>query len=78
MTEPKRICLIVGNLAKRSGGNDFGTTFALTAATGVPGGTVAIDRTSVPLGGDGLAWGTQYHVRAVLVSQARSNEWKRP
>lgn len=41
-------------LAKRSGGNDFATTFALAAATGIPGGTVSIDRDSVPLGGDSV------------------------
>ncbi|MBI5103667.1 MAG: hypothetical protein HZB46_01505, partial [Solirubrobacterales bacterium] len=39
-------------LAKRSGAPAPGTTFALAVDGGPPGGTVALDRSSVSLGGD--------------------------
>ena len=39
-------------LARRSGTGDPSTTFSLSAATGVPGGSVSIDRSSVLLAGD--------------------------
>jgi hypothetical protein len=39
-------------VARRSGAADPGTTFSLAALTGVPGGTVSIDTTTVSLGGD--------------------------
>lgn len=39
-------------LARRSGTPDPGTSFDLAASSGVPGGSVAIDRTTVSLGGD--------------------------
>jgi hypothetical protein len=39
-------------VARRSGAADPTTTFSLAAQSGIPGGTVAIDRTTVSLGGD--------------------------
>jgi hypothetical protein len=39
-------------LAKRSGAADPGTTYSLAASGGVPGGSVMIDRSTAPLGGD--------------------------
>lgn len=39
-------------IAKRSGPADPGTTMSLSAQGGVGGGTLSIDRTSIPLGGD--------------------------
>lgn len=39
-------------LARRSGSPDPGTTFDLAASSGVPGGSVTIDRTTASLGGD--------------------------
>lgn len=39
-------------LAKRSGAPDAATVFSLAAQTGVPGGTVALDRPSIALSGD--------------------------
>ncbi len=39
-------------LAKRTGPADAGTSFALSATGGPPGGSVAIDTTAVSLGGD--------------------------
>jgi hypothetical protein len=39
-------------VARRSGAADPTTTLSLAAQSGIPGGTVAIDRTTVSLGGD--------------------------
>jgi hypothetical protein len=39
-------------LAKRSGAPDPPTTFTLSAQSGIPGGAVGIDRSSISLGGD--------------------------
>lgn len=39
-------------LARRSGNPDPATTFSLSATTAIPGGSVAIDRSEVSLGGD--------------------------
>lgn len=39
-------------LARRSGAPDAGTTFSLSATSGVPGGSVSLDRETVSLGGD--------------------------
>jgi hypothetical protein len=39
-------------VARRSGAADPTTTFSLAAQSGIPGGTVTIDRTTVSLGGD--------------------------
>lgn len=39
-------------LARRSGGPDPGVSFDLAASSGIPGGTVSIDRTTASLGGD--------------------------
>ena len=41
-------------IARRSGAADAATTFALAASGGPPGGTVALDRNSVSLGGDAV------------------------
>jgi hypothetical protein len=39
-------------IAKRSGGANPATVFALAAESGVPGGTLSLNRTTVSLGGD--------------------------
>ena len=51
-TAPAGAIVTATLIAQRSGPTDPDTTFALSAGGGPPGGSVTIDRTSVPLDGD--------------------------
>lgn len=52
LSAPAGSSVVATFLAKRSGVPDLGTTFALAVTGGPPGGSVTLDRTSVPLGGE--------------------------